>query len=57
MAGPFTRVTTSAVTGISWTNSYNSTQLVYMVRGLLQKTGGCGSYTNMSQGAFRTAHY
>jgi hypothetical protein len=50
--GPFTRISTNAVNGPSFTNSPYSTGTNYMVRSLQLKTSGSGSYTNISQGSY-----
>ncbi len=49
--GPFTRVTSSPVTGTSFTDSASGTY-TYMVRAIKLETSGGGTYYNASQGIF-----
>jgi hypothetical protein len=56
-AGPFTRLTASPVSGLSWQGSDDIFNRVYMVRGVATVTSGCGSYANLGQGTIATAHY
>ena len=52
MAGPFTRLTTSPVTGTSFNHSSGSASTVYMVRAVKLESSGSGTYFNASQGVF-----
>jgi hypothetical protein len=51
---PFTRLTVSALSQTTYldTSPQPGTN-IYMVRGLKLTTSGSGSYTNISQGAFK----
>lgn len=52
-AGPYTRVTTSAVTGTTFTdNTAPAGTWSYMVRAVRRETSGGGTYFNQSQGVF-----
>jgi hypothetical protein len=50
-AGPFTRVTPAPITEGSFADKGPAGQ-TYLVRALQLVTSGCGTYTNISQGAF-----
>ncbi|MBM4165099.1 MAG: InlB B-repeat-containing protein, partial [Lentisphaerae bacterium] len=52
-AGPFTRQTTTPVTGTSWTDPAPSNG-IYQVRAIRLETTSVGSYYNNSAGAFST---
>jgi hypothetical protein len=55
--GPFTRISTSAVTGTTFTDSSPPPGLkVYSVRAIKGVTVGNGSYVNISQGAFASTN-
>jgi hypothetical protein len=56
LTGPFTRISASPVTGVTFTDSAPvNQQKAYMVRAIKPLTVGLGSYTNISQGVFATA--
>lgn len=57
LAGPFTRISASAVSGTSFTDSSPSAgQKTYMVRTIRLLRVGTGSFTNISQGTFVQAN-
>jgi hypothetical protein len=57
LTGPFTRISTSPVAGVTFTDtSPVNKQKAYMVRAIKPLTVGVGTYTNISQGAFATAN-
>ena len=51
-SGPFTRLTSSLVTGTAFTDSSPIQDTVYMVRAVKLESSPSGSYYNASQGAF-----
>ena len=58
-AGPnagFTRLTSSPVTGTSFTDNNNSAGATYMVRAVKLERSGSGTYINASQGVFYPAN-
>ena len=55
--GPFVRVTTNApVTNLTFTDSPQAGSYTYMIRALKLETSGSGTYTNSSQGIFKTVN-
>lgn len=55
-SGPFTRVSTSAVPGTTFTdNSAPAGTFTYLVRAMRRETSGGGTYFNLSQGIFAQA--
>jgi hypothetical protein len=52
--GPFTRLTSTPVTGTSWLDKSASGTRSYMVRAIKLETSASGTYYNLSQGAFTT---
>ncbi len=52
--GPFTRLTSSLVTGTSFTDSNSTAGATYMVRAVKLESTPSGSYENASQGLFWT---
>jgi Glycosyl hydrolase family 9/Bacterial Ig domain/Cellulase N-terminal ig-like domain len=53
-SGPFTRVTSSPVTGTSYTDAGGPASATYMVRAIKLENTTSGSYYNPSQGSFAT---
>ena len=51
-AGPFVRLTSSALTNTAYADSCTLGQATYMVRALKLETTPSGTYVNLSQGAF-----
>ncbi|MDB6032281.1 MAG: hypothetical protein JWM16_2619, partial [Verrucomicrobiales bacterium] len=52
LAGPYTRLTSSPVTGTTFNHSGGTASTVYMVRAVKLETSGSGTYYNASQGVF-----
>lgn len=54
--GPFTRLTSTPISGPPYTVTDDPNNRAYMIRGMKLTSSGCGSYQNLSVGPTTTAH-